>query len=76
MFEIMFSYHVRKKFSQAFNAKLKGSFSISRHGGQFIFKGYNENMELFIDMLTSEIENIDEIVNESTFNNNIYTSTI
>ena len=65
----MFTYHVRKKFSQAFDAELSGTFRITRRGCQFTFSGYDDKIELFIDLFTNEIKNNDEIVNEATFNN-------
>lgn len=67
IFDNMFTYHARKKFYQASSANLNGSFSISRNGINLTFKGYNEKMEMFIEMYIKEMKNILEIVNETTF---------
>jgi secreted Zn-dependent insulinase-like peptidase len=64
----MFSYHIHKKFSLAFDADLNGRLGVRRSGLTLNFIGYSEKMELFIDMYTNELKNISEIVNETTFN--------
>lgn len=63
----MFAYHTNKKFFQATSAKLNGSLSISRTGINLTFRGYNEKMEMFIEMYIKEMKNFLEVVNESTF---------
>lgn len=67
MFDNMYTYHSRKKFSQAFEAKLNADFTINRNGATMSFSGYNDKMELFIEMFLKELKNIPEIVNESIF---------
>lgn len=63
----MFTYHIRKKFYQANSANLTCSFGVSRNGINLTFKGYNEKMEMFVEMYLKEMKNILEVINESAF---------
>lgn len=63
----MFTYHTRKKFYQANSANLTCTFGVSRDGINLTFKGYNEKMEMFVEMYIQELKNILEVVNESAF---------
>lgn len=63
----MFTYHIRKKFYQANSANLTCSFGVSRNGINLTFKGYNEKMEMFVEMYLKELKNVVEIVNETSF---------
>ncbi|KAG5680610.1 hypothetical protein PVAND_010104 [Polypedilum vanderplanki] len=67
IFKNMFRFHVRKKFSQAFEAQLSGYLSLGRTGARLSFSGYSDKIELFIELFLKEIKNVNEIVNESTF---------
>jgi secreted Zn-dependent insulinase-like peptidase len=63
----MFSYHIRKKFYQASSANLRGAMNVSRNGINLTFRGYNEKMEMFIEMYVRELKNVLEVVSESLF---------
>ena len=63
----MFSYHIQKKFYQANSANLSCTFGNSRNGINLTFSGYNEKMEIFIEMYLKELKNILEVVNENSF---------
>lgn len=69
----MLTYHIRKKFYQANSANLTCSFGVSRTGINLTFKGYNEKMEMFIEMYLKELKNVVEIVNESSFDQYVAT---
>lgn len=67
IFSKMFSHHTHKKLSQAYTAKLNGDLSVARNGVHLSFYGYNDKLELFIELFLQELKNVQEVVKKSLF---------